>query len=196
MVTYEALPQNYTLKREVDFAGFSKENWIGCLVSLVLIAACVLLALPTHPFVLLSQAKDSIMSLIYCIALFALLMISVRLQEKLHGYVIYKLCGCPVEYNNSMGIYLCASSGRYYVSKKNWILSSLLPVVFWCAMLLVFSFALGSNWFWAPYLLFLVSLASVGGKVVGTAVLLQYPSDTYVQDDGAVLRVYTTIGEA
>ena len=195
MDTYEALPQNYTLRKEVDFAGFSNENWIGCLVSLVLIAACVLLVLPNHPFTLLNQAKDSIMSLIYCVALIAILMISVRLQEKLHGYIIYKLCNCPAEYNNSMGIYLCANSGRYYISKKNWILSSLLPVVFWCAMLLVFTFALGSNWFWAPYLLFLVSLAGVGGKVVGTVVLSKYPANTYVQDDGAVLRIYTAIGE-
>lgn len=193
MNSYEVLPANYRLKKEVDFAGFSKENWIGVLLSAVLLVATVLLALPNHPFTLLSQAQDSIMSLVYCVGLFVILMVSVRVQEKLHGFLIYKFCGCPVEYNNSMGIYLCASSGRYYVSKKNWILSALLPVFFWCAMLLVFAFLVGSNWFWAPYLLFLVSLSGIGGKLVATYFLLSSPADTYVQDNGAAFKIYVPV---
>lgn len=196
MNSYEVLPLNYRLKKDVDFAGFSTENWIGVLVSLVLLAATVLLALPSHPFTLLSGAKDSVWALVYCVGLFAILMISVRLQEKLHGYIIYKVCGCPVEYNNSMGIYLCASSGRYYVSKRSWIISSLLPVFLWCAILLVFAFLLDEGWFWAPYLLFLVSLAGVGGKLVGVYLLLGTPRDTYVQDNGASLKIYTGVEEA
>ena len=196
MHSCEVLPLNYRLKKDADFSGFSKENWIGLLVTALFLAATVLLALPTHPFTLLNSASDTVMSLVYCIALFALLMISVRLQEKLHGIFIYKLCGCPVEYNNSMGIYLTASSGRYYVSKMGWIVCSLLPTLLWCGMLLIFSFVIGDNWFWAPYLLFLVSLSGVGGKLVGTFLLLSVPSSTYVQDNGASMKIYVPTEEA
>ena len=72
MHSCEVLPLNYRLKKDADFSGFSKENWIGLLVTALFLAATVLLALPTHPFTLLNSASDTVMSLVYCIALFAL----------------------------------------------------------------------------------------------------------------------------
>ena len=194
MKCYEALPLNFRLYKEADFAGFSKENWIGVGISAVLLVAGVLLALG-HPFSLLTETASSLKRLLYCLVLFALIMLSVRVQEKLHGFLIYRICGCPVEYNNSMGIYPCANSGHYFVEKKGWILSSLLPVGIWCVLTLAATFLVTEKWFWAPYLLFLVSIAGVGGKLVGTFMLARSPKGSVVQDNALTFKIYAPVDE-
>ena len=85
---YEILPGNYRLAREVDFVGMSRENVIGLLLTLILLVGPVLLALPSHPFTLLSSAKNAVFSLVYCLAAFLLMVPSIRLQAKLHGFCI------------------------------------------------------------------------------------------------------------
>lgn len=190
----EALPLNYRLRKEADFAGFSKENWVGVGISALFLIIAVLCGLG-RPFTLLTATESSVKRLLYCVVLFALIMLSVRLQEKLHGFLIYKFCGCPVEYNNSMGIYPCASSGHYYVSKKGWILSSLLSVGIWSAVLLTFALVIGEKWFWAVYLLFIISISSCGGKLVGTYFLMGTPADTLVQDNAIRFKVYVPVEE-
>ena len=194
MKSYEALPLNYRLYREADFAGFSRENWIGVGLSALLLVLGVLAGIG-HPFALLTETDSSVRRLLYCAGLFLLLMLSVRLQEKLHGFLIYKFCDCPVEYNNSMGIYPCANSGHYYVAKKGWILSSLLSVGIWCVLMLIFALVIGEKWFWAPYLLFLVSLASIGGKLVGTYFLSKAPRGAIVQDNSMTFKIYVPVEE-
>ena len=101
----EALPGNYRQTREIDFVNLSRENIIGLLLTLVLLVGPVLLVLPSHPFTLLSSAKNTVFSLIYCLGAFLLMVASMRLQAKLHGFCLYKTCGCPVEYV-SMGFYI------------------------------------------------------------------------------------------
>ena len=39
--------------------------------------------------------------------------------------------------------------------------------------------------------MFLVSLSGWAGKFVGAAVLLGQPADSYLQDDGGTLNIYT-----
>ena len=187
---YEILPGNYRLVREVDFVGMSRENVIGLLLSLILLVGPVLLALPSHPFTLLSSAKNAVFSLVYCLAAFLLMVASMRLQAKLHGFCIYRFCGCRIEYV-SMGFYIVACSGRNYVRRGAWLLSTALPAVIWCGLLLAASLAVSENLFWIPFLMFLVSLSGWAGKIVGFAILLRYPADTYLQDNGGSLKIYT-----
>ena len=56
----EALPGNYRQTREIDFVNLSRENIIGLLLTLVLLVGPVLLVLPSHPFTLLSSAKNTV----------------------------------------------------------------------------------------------------------------------------------------
>ena len=115
---------------------------------------------------------------------------SMRLQAKLHGFCIYRFCGCRIEYV-SMGFYIVACSGRNYVRRGAWLLSTALPAVIWCGLLLAASLAVSENLFWIPFLMFLVSLSGWAGKIVGFAILLRYPADTYLQDNGGSLKIYT-----
>lgn len=75
----EALPGNYRQTREIDFVNLSRENIIGLLLTLVLLVGPVLLVLPSHPFTLLSSAKNTVFSLIYCLGAFLLMVASMRL---------------------------------------------------------------------------------------------------------------------
>ena len=126
----EALPGNYRQTREIDFVNLSRENIIGLLLTLVLLVGPVLLVLPSHPFTLLSSAKNTVFSLIYCLGAFLLMVASMRLQAKLHGFCLYKTCGCPVEYV-SMGFYIVACTGRMYVRRNSWLTGTLIPAVVW-----------------------------------------------------------------
>ena len=94
----EVLPGEYRQTRTIDFVNFSAENIIGLLLTLVLLVGPVLLVLPKHPFNLLFSAKNTLFSLIYCLVAFLLMVASMRLQAKLHGFCLYKVCGCPIEY--------------------------------------------------------------------------------------------------
>lgn len=186
----EALPGNYRLSRTVDFVNLSRENVIGLLLTLVLLVGPVLLALPHHPFTLLASAKNAVFALLYCIGAFLLMVASMRLQAKLHGFCLYKVCGCPIEYV-SMGFYMVACTGRTYVRRNAWLTGTLIPAVVWCGLLLAASLAVSEQWFWIPFLMFLVSLSGWAGKFVGAAVLLGQPADSYLQDDGGTLKIYT-----
>ena len=167
----EALPGNYRQTREIDFVNLSRENIIGLLLTLVLLIGPVLLVLPSHPFTLLSSAKNTVFSLIYCLGAFLLMVASMRLQAKLHGFCLYKTCGCPVEYV-SMGFYIVACTGRMYVRRNSWLTGTLIPAVVWCGLLLAAAFAVSEQWFWIPFLMFLVSLSGWAGKFVAIAVVL------------------------
>ena len=187
----EALPGSYRLTRTVDFVNLSRENVIGLVLTLVLLVGPVLLVLPGHPFNLLSFAGDNtFFSLLYCVGAFLLMVLSMRLQAKLHGFCLYKVCGCPVEYV-SMGFYMVACTGRVYVRRGAWLTGTLIPAVVWCGLLLAAAFAVSEQWFWIPFLMFLVSLSGWAGKIVGAAVLLGQPADSYLQDDGGTLKIYT-----
>ena len=153
----EALPGNYRQTREIDFVNLSRENIIGLLLTLVLLVGPVLLVLPSHPFTLLSSAKNTVFSLIYCLGAFLLMVASMRLQAKLHGFCLYKTCGCPVEYV-SMGFYIVACTGRMYVRRNSWLTGTLIPAVVWCGLLLAAAFAVSEQWFWIPFLMFLCLL--------------------------------------
>ena len=170
----EALPGNYRQTREIDFVNLSRENIIGLLLTLVLLVGPVLLVLPSHPFTLLSSAKNTVFSLIYC----------------LHGFCLYKTCGCPVEYV-SMGFYIVACTGRMYVRRNSWLTGTLIPAVVWCGLLLAAAFAVSEQWFWIPFLMFLVSLSGWAGKFVAIAVVLGQPAGSYLQDNGGSIKVYT-----
>ena len=190
---YEILPGNYRLVREVDFVGMSRENVIGLLLTLILLVGPVLLALPSHPFTLLSSAKNAVFSLVYCLAAFLLMVASMRLQAKLHGFCIYRFCGCRIEYV-SMGFYIVACSGRNYVvllMSMIEVQSGLIATALLCGLLLAASLAVSENLFWIPFLMFLVSLSGWAGKIVGLVILLRYPADTYLQDNGGSLKIYT-----
>ena len=171
----EALPGNYRQTREIDFVNLSRENIIGLLLTLVLLVGPVLLVLPSHPFTLLSSAKNTVFSLIYCLGAFLLMVASMRLQAKLHGFCLYKTCGCPVEYV-SMGFYIVACTGRMYVRRNSWLTGTLIPAVVWCGLLLAAAFAVSEQWFWIPFLMFLVSLSGWAGKFVAIAVVLGQPA--------------------
>ena len=175
----EVLPGEYRQTRTIDFVNFSAENVIGLLLTLVLLVGPVLLVLPKHPFNLLFSAKNALFSLIYCLVAFLLMVASMRLQAKLHGFCLYKVCGCPIEYV-SMGFYIVACTGRAYVRRNAW-----------CGLLLAAAFAVSEQWFWVPFLMFLVSLSGWGGKFVGIAIVLTQPADSYLQDDGGTIKVYT-----
>lgn len=190
----EALPANYRMEKAYDFAGFSRENLIGLLLSGVLLVGSVLLALPRHPFLVLEGVENPVMRLVFLAGLFAVLAVSMRLLGKLTGYLTFRLCESPIEYV-SMGIYILVSTGTRYVRRSSWIASALLPTLFWCAVLLCFCTALSERWFWVPFLMFVVAISSIGGKLVGIFLMLRYPKDTYVQDDAQTLRVYTCSGE-
>lgn len=97
-----------------------------------------------------------------------------RLQAKLHGFCLYKTCGCPVEYV-SMGFYIVACTGRMYVRRNSWLTGTLIPAVVWCGLLLAAAFAVSEQWFWIPFLMFLVSLSGWAGKFVAIAVVLGQP---------------------
>ena len=58
-------------------------------------------------------------------------------------------------------------------------------------MLLAAAFVVSEQWFWLPFLMFLVSLSGWAGKFVSTAVLLRQPADSYLQDDGGTIKIYT-----
>ena len=184
----EALPGNYRQTREIDFVNLSRENIIGLLLTLVLLVGPVLLVLPSHPFTLLSSAKNTVFSLIYCLGAFLLMVASMRLQAKLHGFCLYKTCGCPVEYV-SMGFYIVACTGRMYVRRNSWLTGTLIPAVVWCGLLLAAAFAVSEQWFWIP--MFLVSLSGWAGKFVAIAVVLGQPAGSYLQDNGGSIKVYT-----
>ena len=94
----EALPGNYRLSRTIDFVNMSRENVIGLLLTLVLLVVPVLLVLPSHPFSLMFSAQNAFFSLLYCAGAFLLMVLSMRLQAKLHGFCLFKTCDCPVEY--------------------------------------------------------------------------------------------------
>ena len=115
----EALPGNYRLSRTIDFVNMSRENVIGLLLTLVLLVVPVLLVLPSHPFSLMFSAQNAFFSLLYCAGAFLLMVLSMRLQAKLHGFCLFKTCDCPVEYV-SMGFYLVACTGRIYVRRNAW----------------------------------------------------------------------------
>ena len=186
----EALPGNYHLSRTVDFVNMSRENVIGLLLTLVLLVVPVLLVLPSHPFSLMFSAQNAFFSLLYCAGAFLLMVLSMRLQAKLHGFCLFKTCDCPVEYV-SMGFYLVACTGRIYVRRNAWLTATLIPAFVWCGMLLAAAFVVSEQWFWLPFLMFLVSLSGWAGKFVGTAVLLRQPADSYLQDDGGTIKIYT-----
>ena len=186
----EVLPGEYRQTRTIDFVNFSAENIIGLLLTLVLLVGPVLLVLPKHPFNLLFSAKNTLFSLIYCLVAFLLMVASMRLQAKLHGFCLYKVCGCPIEYV-SMGFYIVACTGRAYVRRNAWLTATIMPAVVWCGLLLAAAFAVSEQWFWVPFLLFLVSLSGWGGKFVGIAIVLTQPADSYLQDDGGTIKVYT-----
>ena len=143
----EALPGNYRQTREIDFVNLSRENIIGLLLTLALLVGPVLLVLPSHPFTLLSSAKNTVFSLIYCLGAFLLMVASMRLQAKLHGFCLYKTCGCPVEYV-SMGFYIVACTGRMYVRRNSWLTGTLIPAVVWCGLLLAAAFAVSEQGVW------------------------------------------------
>ena len=136
----EVLPGEYRQTRTIDFVNFSAENVIGLLLTLVLLVGPVLLVLPKHPFNLLFSAKNTLFSLIYCLVAFLLMVASMRLQAKLHGFCLYKVCGCPIEYV-SMGFYIVACTGRAYVRRNAWLTATIMPAVVWCGLLLAAAFA-------------------------------------------------------
>ena len=186
----EVLSGEYRLSRTLDYVNMSRENVIGLVLTLVLLVVPVLLVLPSHPFSLMFSANNSVFSLLYCAGAFLLMVVSMRLQAKLHGFCLYKVCGCPVEYV-SMGFYLVACTGRTYVRRNAWLTGTLIPAVVWCGMLLAAAFALSEQWFWIPFLMFLVSLSGWAGKFVAIAVVLGQPAGSYLQDNGGSIKVYT-----
>ena len=57
--------------------------------------------------------------------------------------------------------------------------------------LLAAAFAVSEQWFWIPFLMFLVSLSGWAGKFVAIAVVLGQPAGSYLQDNGGSIKVYT-----
>ena len=53
------------------------------------------------------------------------------------------------------------------------------------------AFAVSEQWFWIPFLMFLVSLSGWAGKFVASAVVLGQPAGSYLQDNGGSIKVYT-----
>lgn len=190
MKSVERLPEGY---KEIYTINLQKDKKIALLVNLLAVVITVLLAVPMHfivPISNLFSMDDGLKAyFLRFAALIVLMIFYIIFHELVHG-VAMKLCGTKKVKYGFTGMYAFAGSKDYY-GKKAYIFIALAPVVLWGVVLGIINPFVSAQWFWVVYLIQIANLSGAAGDLFVTVKFAQMPRNILVQDYGVGMTVYS-----
>lgn len=181
------LPNHFRLLREIDLQNNKKKMLLVNVLAVLIAAVMFLLAYWLAPVGFFFSGLGSFLLQM------GLLLLGICaymvLHELVHGLFFYLYSGQKPHYGLT-GMYAYAASNAYY-PKGAYLVIGLAPVVLLGLVLGVLCIAAPEGWFWYFYLLQTVNISGAAGDLYVTAVLLlRCPSNIFVLDNGASMKIY------
>ncbi len=189
-------PQGYKLSQTIDLQNNKKQFFLVNGAALLMAAALVV---PMAFFVpimkLFTITSFDFGGLLIYILRFAALAIGsfvyILLHEFTHG-ITMKIFGAKKVKFGFNFIYAYAGSKDEYFKKWPYIIIALAPVfVFFIIFAAICPFIYNTPWFWVVYFWQVQNISGAMGDIIVSLMLLNKPKNSYIQDSGTSMRVFT-----
>lgn len=185
-MNYPTLPRGYRAAATLDFIRNRRQMQAVVKLSLALIVAPALLALP---FVPVGPGWALMLSRWYLWpGLLAALALYIPLHELTHGAAMFALSGGVKPLYGLKLPYAYAGSTVWF-DRRSHIITALAPVVLWGALLLAAALLAPRQWFWPIWIVQISNLSGSAGDIYCAWILARMEGDLLIQDTGVRMRV-------
>ena len=174
------VPEGYELKYTLDLQKDKKVFLLLNVLSIVIILPLLL------GFGLFDFDQLGTFDLFYIFPAFLGIII---IHEYIHGFFFHRYSQAKVKYQFH-GWAFSASTPGYTYKKKNYLIIGLAPAVILNTALILLSIFLEGPYDLIAYFVFIIHFSGCIGDFYVTALLLKYPSRTYVEDTGTGMKFY------
>lgn len=194
MKTQHELPSGYREILHIDMQKDKKMMSKVTVISLIITAVMVAIAVPLHFLVCPVSAMFDMSAGFGAYFLrwgicFAGIIVYMILHELVHGITMKMYGAGKIKYGFT-GMYAFAGSDDYYC-KKPYIVIALAPIVVWGIVLAVLNFLVPAEYFWVVYLIQMINISGAAGDLYVTFAFSKIPKDILVHDDGVSMTVYS-----